>query len=104
MHSGADQVLPQLLADSKHHLIPKRCIPILENHDLFVSDTSTSSTNNIQYIYSFDLNSKGINIGHLNVQGICGDKMSKFSEITSLLTAPVNSGLHIFGMSQSETN
>ena len=46
--------------DSKHHLIPKKCIPILENHDLFVSDTSTSSTNNIQDIYSFDLNSKGI--------------------------------------------
>ena len=88
--------------DSKHHLIPKKCIPILENHDLFVPDTSTSSIYNIQDIYSFNLNSKGINIGHLNVQGIFGDKMSKFSEITSLLTAPVNSGLHIFGMSQTK--
>ena len=55
----------------------KKCIPILENHDIFVSDTSTSFTNNIQDIYSFDFNSKGINIGHLNVQGICGDKMKK---------------------------
>ena len=37
-----------------------------------------------------------------NVQGICGDKISKFSEITSLLTAPENSGLHIFGMSKTK--
>ena len=43
-----------------------------------------------------------IHIGHLNVQGICGYKMSKFSEITSLLTAPANSGLHIFGMSETK--
>ena len=97
-----DCVNATMCNDSKHHLIPKKCIPILENHDLFVSDTPTSSANNIQDIYSFDLNGKGINIGHLNVQGICGDKMSKFSEITSLLTAPVNSGLHIFGMSETK--
>ena len=97
-----DCVNATMCNDSKHHLIPKKCIPILENHDLFVSDTSTSFTNNIQDIYSFDFNSKGINIGNLNVQGICGDKMSKFSEITSLLTAPANSGLHIFGMSETK--
>ena len=52
---------------SKHQLIPKKCIPILENNDLFVFDTSSSSTNNIHDVYSFDLNSKGINIGHLIV-------------------------------------
>ena len=49
-----DCVNATMCNDSKHHLIPKKFIPFLENHDLFVSDASTLSTNNIQDIYSFD--------------------------------------------------
>ena len=42
------------------------------------------------------LSSKGIHIGHLNVQGICGEILSKFSELKILLTTPENNDLHIF--------
>lgn len=51
---------------------------------------------------SFNLKAKGLNFGHLNVQGICGKNMCKFSEIKALLTAPENSSLHIFGISETK--
>ena len=51
---------------------------------------------------TLNLRSKGINIGHLNVQGICGENLSKFSELKILLTAPKNNGLHIFGLSETK--
>ena len=66
------------------------------------SDTSSSSSNSNQNTCSFNLNSKGIDIGHLNVQGICGNKMSKFLEISAILTAPENNKLHICGMSETK--
>ena len=46
--------------------------------------------------------SKGLNFGHLNIQGICGKNLCKFAEIKALSTPPENSSLHIFGI--SETN
>ena len=49
-----------------------------------------------------NLSGKGINIGHLNVQGICGENLSKFSELKILLTAPENNGLHILGLSETK--
>ena len=58
--------------------------------------------NEHEHSLSFNIANKGINIGHLNIQGICGDKLSKFSELKVLLTSPANSNLHIFGL--SETN
>ena len=42
-----------------------------------------------------DLSDKGLNFGHLNIQGICGRDMSKFSEIKAILN--INKNLHIFG-------
>ena len=51
---------------------------------------------------TLNLSSKGINIGHLNVQGICGENLSKFSELKILLTAPENNDLHIFGLSETK--
>ena len=45
---------------------------------------------------------KGYNIGHLNIQGLCGDKLSKFSEISLMLTSKENEKLHIFGMSETK--
>ena len=50
----------------------------------FLSSSSSESSDYANGIYehpgALDLSSKGINIGHLNVQGICGDRLSKFSE------------------------
>lgn len=51
---------------------------------------------------TLNLSSKGINIGHLNIQGICGENLSKFSELKILLTAPENDDLHIFGLSETK--
>ena len=51
---------------------------------------------------SLNLGSKGINIGHLNIQGICGENMSKFSELKFLLTARENCNLHILGLSETK--
>ena len=48
------------------------------------------------------LASKGINIGHFNIQGIFGDELSKFSEFKVLLTSPANNNLHIFGLSETK--
>ena len=48
------------------------------------------------------MSSKGINIGHLNVQAICGENLRKLSELKLLLTAPENNDLHIFGLSETK--
>ena len=45
---------------------------------------------------------KGYNKGHLNIQGLCGDKLSKFSEISLMLASKENEKLHIFGMSETK--
>ena len=46
------------------------------------------------------LSDKGLNFGHLNIQGICGRDMSKFSEIKAILN--VNKNLHILGLSETK--
>ena len=51
---------------------------------------------------SLNLRSKGLNFGHLDIQGICGKNMCKFSEIKAILTSPENSSLHIFGISETK--
>ena len=51
---------------------------------------------------SFNLMSKGLHFGHLNIQGICGKNMCKFSEIKAILMSPENSSLHIFGISETK--
>lgn len=51
---------------------------------------------------TFNLSNRGINIGHLNIQGICGEKLSKFSELKVLLTLPENNNLHILGLSETK--
>ena len=43
-----------------------------------------------------------INIGNLNIQGICGKKLGKFSELQALLTSPENYNLHVFGLSETK--
>ena len=51
---------------------------------------------------AFKLSSRGINIGHLNIQGICGGKLGKFSELKVLLTLPENNNMHILGLSETK--
>ena len=51
---------------------------------------------------SFNLMSKGLNFGHLNIQGNCGKNMCKFSEIKTILKSPEKSSLHIFGISETK--
>ena len=38
----------------------------------------------------------------LNIQGICDEKLGKFSELEVLLTAAENSNVHIFGLSETK--
>ena len=87
--------------DSESQQLPEHLNSISDNNVHFNEISSFANNNNLD-TFSIDLNSKGTNIGHLNVQGICGDKMSKFSEISAILTAPENSKLHIFGMSETK--
>ena len=47
------------------------------------------------------MSSRGLNIGHLNIQGICGE-LNKFSELKVLLTLPENNNLHILGLSETK--
>ena len=44
---------------------------------------------------SSDLKVKGINCGHLNIQGIFGQNMSNFSELKLMSTAEENRNNHI---------
>ena len=46
--------------------------------------------------------SKELNFGHLNIQGLCGKNMCKFSEIKAIMMSPENSSLHIFGLSETK--
>ena len=66
--------------------------------------TISSDPSHNQQMHTIDLNlrNKGINIGHLNIQGICGEKLVKFSELQTLLTAPENDNVHVFGLSESK--
>ena len=46
------------------------------------------------------LSDKGLNFGHLNIQGICGRDMSKFYETKAILGR--NTNLHILGLSETK--
>ena len=71
------------------------------------SDCSNESISNLNLSksgdpFSLSLNRKGYNIGHINIQGLCEDNLSKFSEISLMLTSKENDTLHIFGMSETK--
>ena len=63
---------------------------------------NTNNDSNSVSSVNLNLKKKGINIGFLNVQGICGKDMSKFSEINLMLTSSENKNLHVFGMCESK--
>ena len=53
-------------------------------------------------ILSLNLPERGFNFGHINIQGICHKDMAKFSELKLLLSNPLNSTLHVFGISETK--
>ena len=63
---------------------------------------SSSKSRNQSDTLSFNLMPKGLNCGHLNIQGSSGKSMCKFSETKAISTSPENSSLHIFGFSETK--
>ena len=54
---------------------------------------------------NLNLKKKGINVGFLNIQGICGicgKEMVKFSEINLMLSSQENKKLHAFTMCETK--
>ena len=52
----------------------------------------------------WNLPERRFNFGHacIHIQGICGKDMTKFSELKLLLSNPLNSTLHVFGISETK--
>ena len=63
---------------------------------------SSSKNQNQSDTLSFNLMPKGLNFCHLNIQGISGKNVCKFSEIKPILISPENSSLHIFGIGETK--
>ena len=51
---------------------------------------------------TLNLMPKGLNFGHLNIQGNCVKNMCKFSEIEAMLMTPENRYLHILGFRETK--
>ena len=66
-----------------------------------VNDIISSHSSNSDFL-NFELTAKGFNFAHLNVQGLCGQNMSKFSQLKTLLNNPINSSLHLIGLSETK--
>ena len=62
---------------------------------------SLDSSNSLHELpIELNFSNKGINMGHLNISGICCEKLGKVSEIQALLTSPQNNNVHVFEISQ----
>lgn len=75
----------------------------LQHTDAEVNDSMSlssmlSNNNTKESLIDLNLCKKGMNIGFLNVQGLC----SKFSDIQVMLTAEKNANLHIFSMCETK--
>ena len=63
---------------------------------------SEHSKSTLDTSVNLNLKKKGINIGFLNIQGICGKEMVKFSEINLMLSSQENKKLHAFAMCETK--
>ena len=63
---------------------------------------SEHSKSHLDTSVNLNLKKKGINIGFLNIQGICGKEMVKFSEINLMLSSQENKKLHAFAMCETK--
>ena len=78
---------------------------VYSNNHLQSCNTSSHSVNlqtNNENPFSINLQNKGYNIGHLNIQGICGNNLCKFSELSIMLSSKDYENLHIFGLSETK--
>ena len=78
---------------------------VYSNNHLQSCKTSSHSVNlqtNNENPFSINLQNKGYNIGHLNIQGICGNNLCKFSELSIMLSSKDYENLHIFGLSETK--
>ena len=78
---------------------------VYSNNHLQSCNTSSHSVNlqtNNEDPFSINLQNKGYNIGHLNIQGICGNNLCKFSELSIMLSSKDYENLHIFGLSETK--
>ena len=71
----------------------------MAGHLSLISNQSESSC---ELTVNLNLKRKGINIVFLNIQGLCGKKMCKFSEVKSMLTSVENKKLHVFAMYETK--
>lgn len=69
-----------------------------EVNDSMSLSSMLSNNNTQESLIDLNLCKKGMNIGFLNVQGLC----SKFSDIQVLLTTENNANLHIFSMCETK--
>lgn len=100
--SDCDNSISEVYSDESYNIIHRSPLyeqrPDINNHSDCKIDNESKSVSSV----NLNLKKKGINIGFLNVQGICGKNMSKFSEINLMLTSPVNKNIHIFGMCETK--
>ena len=66
--------------------------------DSILSENQNESTS--LSTVNLNLNKKGMNFGFINIQGICGNELSKFSKFNLMLTSEKNKKLHVFLLSQ----
>ena len=97
--NDCDSLISEAYSDESCNII-FRAQPSTEtiNHSVCNTNNDSNSVSSV----NLNLNKKGINIGFLNVQGICGKDMSKFSEINLMLNSSENKNLHVFGMCESK--
>ena len=69
---------------------------------LHQSNNASSQSSNLETTVNLKVMKKGINIGFLNVKGICGKEMSKFAEINLMLNSQENKKLHVFGICETK--
>ena len=65
-----------------------------DHTDSILSENQNESTS--LSTVNLNLKKKGMDFGFINIQGICGNKLSKFSEINLMLTSERNKNLHVF--------
>ena len=65
-------------------------------------NTETHPGSKDESYLNLNLSNKDINVGFLNVQGLCSREMTKFSEIELFLAAEKNKNIRIFGMCETK--
>ena len=97
-----NQLIPKVFDSLPNDICSKKTLTNRNNFKVTQLTNNNLNLSKSKDPLSLKLKKKGYNIGHLNIQGLCGDSLNKFSEISILLTNKENENLHIFGMSESK--